>query len=372
MPSKFWRYSAIGLFLTAATVSLASLTAGNTNSPLVMTNIRQYPKLSLMTYNVEGLPWPVRIDRAKDIALIKSRLDALRVLGEQPHIVALQEAFTGDAKSIGRESGYRYIAYGPDKTLVGASAVRPGDRAFEDAASFLRGERSGKLVDSGLQILSDYPILAVHRMAFPSYACAGFDCLANKGVVLAMIAVPGVSTPIAVANVHLNSRKASGVSSERSLYAYERQIDALDAFLTKTVKPGTPIIVTGDFNVGARVNRRSYFEAFIKQWGSGTARGGPMADALTTCLSPAAPCGRDMPSDARFSARRGRDLQLSSGGLHFALGVRGLSVPFGHDLDGSMLSDHVGYTAYYDVVPTPKMATAAEAVSRRSFLRLRA
>ena len=43
-------------------------------------------------------------------------------------------------------------------------------------------------------------------------ACAGFDCLANKGVLLARIAVPGMAQPLTVANAHLNARKAAGVS----------------------------------------------------------------------------------------------------------------------------------------------------------------
>ncbi len=359
MRSKMWRWGAIGLFMAAAMSTPVFLNAANGNSPFVMTNIRQDPRLSLMTYNVEGLPWPVRFDRDEDLSQIQTRLETLRLLGEQPHIVVLQEAFTDAAKSIGPESGYRYVAYGPDKTLAGAPAVRPDDRAFAASASLLRGERSGKLVDSGLQILSDYPILSVRRMAFPSYACAGFDCLANKGVVLAMIAVPGIAEPIAVANVHLNSRRASHVSDERSIYAYRRQIDALDAFLTKSVKPGTPVIVAGDFNVGKRPTRKSYFQAFLKRWGSGMPGQGAMIDALTTCLSPAAPCGTDIPSDARYSAGRARDWQLSSAGSSHRLGVTRLSVPFGHDLNGRMLSDHVGYVAYYDVIDRSGHASGA-------------
>ena len=53
--------------------------------------------------------------------------------------------------------------------------------------SFWRGERSGKVAGSGLQILSDYPIVAIRRQAFPEAACAGYDCLANKGIVMALL-----------------------------------------------------------------------------------------------------------------------------------------------------------------------------------------
>ncbi len=63
------------------------------------------------------------------------------------------------------------------------------DRRFAAAASWFKGERSGKLLGSGLQLLSDYPILAVRRAPFPAYACAGYDCLANKGILMALVAV---------------------------------------------------------------------------------------------------------------------------------------------------------------------------------------
>ena len=49
------------------------------------------------------------------------------------------------------------------------------------------------MVGSGLQILSDYPILRVRRMAFPAFACAGYDCLANKGALLVTVRLPGAA-----------------------------------------------------------------------------------------------------------------------------------------------------------------------------------
>lgn len=335
------------LFLGLLVVALllpGMLRQANGTTPFVMTNMKGDPGLSVMTYNIEGLPWPVRLGREAAFAKIGARLEALRMVGEQPHIVALQEAFTGRARRIGVDGGYRYIADGPDRDLPGAVATADPDKAFQRGASFLSGERSGKWVGSGLQILSDYPILSVRRMAFPRYACAGFDCLANKGAMLVMIQVPGIGEPIAVVNVHLNSRRASHVGDDRSLYAYRRQIDALDSFLSANLKPGTPLIVAGDFNVGPRPSRQDYFAAHMLKWGERAP--GIIKDALRSCSASVALCGA-MPSDAAFSLRRGRDWQLAVPGDRVALAVHGLSVPFGHDVDGAMLSDHVGYVAYY-------------------------
>src|SRR6478735_10191093 len=57
--------------------------------------------LSILTYNVHGLPWPIASNRSKSLRRIADRLAALRRMGLQPSIVVLQEAFTTDAKDIG-------------------------------------------------------------------------------------------------------------------------------------------------------------------------------------------------------------------------------------------------------------------------------
>ena len=121
--------------------------------------------LSVLTYNVHGLPWPLTFGRPAAFAKIETRLRAMRHEGVQPHIVVLQEAFTADAKQIGRRSGYRYIVDGPGRALRSPAPETPADAAFAARASFWRGESGAKLVDSGLQILSDYPVLSVRRAA---------------------------------------------------------------------------------------------------------------------------------------------------------------------------------------------------------------
>jgi hypothetical protein len=150
--------------------------------------------VSVMTYNVHGLPWPFASGRDAAFERIEGRLRALRHHNAQPHVVVLQEAFTQGAKAIGTKSGYRYIVNGPSRDSIGNQQAEATDLTFNNAASFFKGETSGKWLDSGLQILSDYPIVSVKRQAFPAFACAGFDCLANKGILLVTIAVPGSAT----------------------------------------------------------------------------------------------------------------------------------------------------------------------------------
>jgi endonuclease/exonuclease/phosphatase family metal-dependent hydrolase len=297
--------------------------------------------LSVMTYNVEGLPWPARFGRGDALARIGERLALMRAIGVQPRIVVLQEAFSDDAKAIRAASGHRYAVLGPDAALAGEPAASRSDRAFAGQGSFLKGERSGKLLDSGLVILSDYPVLSVKRAAFPVAACAGYDCLANKGMVMAVVAVPGRPEPIAIVNVHLNSKRASGVSVERADAAFRRQVRALDRFLAANRAPGMPMIVAGDFNIGHSATRRALVMRVLARHHGTTPR-----DVLTDCAERNPACRDRLTADARASRSRAKDWQFLLPGSNAELTVRRVTTPFGRERDGSMLSDHVGYTAH--------------------------
>lgn len=309
--------------------------------------------LTILTYNVEGLPFPIRIGRDAKAAEIAASLRGLRAEGRQPRVIVLQEAFTPAAKAIAVQAGYRYIADGPGRGDAGLPARDPADRAFAAQASLLRGERSGKWVDSGLRIASDFPIVAIRRMPFPAYACAGFDCLANKGALAVAVRVPGVAQPVAILATHLNSRGAAHVSFARSLYAYRRQVDALGRFVRAVVPSSMPMILAGDFNAGQRLDRRGYLIRNAALWHGAT----PPRVAMDDCLGRAS-CGEAGVKDIRFSFARGRDWQFFAPGGSSSLDLGSLSALFGHDRHGSMLSDHVGYVAAYRTA-TPNVSRIA-------------
>ena len=120
-------------------------------------------ELSVLTYNIEGLPWPARSGRGGDLSRIADQLRVLRAEGRQPHVVLFEEAFSHKARSIAQRAGYRYVADGPSASDAGARPSSPADRAFKAAARFFSGEKWGKLRGSGLRIASDFPILDVRR-----------------------------------------------------------------------------------------------------------------------------------------------------------------------------------------------------------------
>src|SRR5207302_2421116 len=92
-------------------------------------------QLSVMSYNVHGLPWPFTTGRPKALHAIRDRLTAMRLKGDQPHLVLLQEAFSGDAKAIARKTGYRYVVNGPSRD------DRVAEHADPRAQQFARADR---------------------------------------------------------------------------------------------------------------------------------------------------------------------------------------------------------------------------------------
>lgn len=296
------------------------------------------PTVTLLTYNVRGLPWPVATDRTAALAAIARHLRALRQQGRQPGLVALQEAFIPDAKAIGRAAGYQFMALGPGLDASPARATTAADRAFMADRSFMVGERVGKRVDSGLVIFSDYPIVAVRRMVYA--VCAGFDCLANKGALAVEVAVPGVPARLVVIDSHLNSGAASGTVRARSNYAYYRQIDALRDFIADVAADGAPVLVAGDLNVGQRQERRSYFVTSLLGRSSG------IAAAEFSCGQEQR-CSIGSQTGVAESRESGKDWLLYRSSPSLAMKPTRLNAEFSRAVGGGMLSDHIGISATY-------------------------
>lgn len=311
--------------------------------------------VSVLTYNVHGLPWPVAEDRSASLSAIAAQLRAMRSAGRQPGIVAVQEAFVPDAKAIGAAAGYRYVAFGAPADAA-ASPETSGDRRFVAAGSMRYGEGVGKHVGSGLAIFSDYPILAVRRISYP--VCAGYDCLANKGAMAALIAIPGVAGPVTVVDTHLNSNGATGVSEPRALYAYMRQIDVLSDFVGSLSRTGGTMFVAGDFNVGNDIQRRAYFAQHMFG-GTPTLTAG----SLQCRMSPT--CRVTQPADIALSTRRVKDWLMYHPANAVLVRPTSLSAPFGHAGRNAMLSDHVGIMIDYQLTgPARRQAPSALLASR--------
>lgn len=326
------RNRAIVAMLVAGLVAASSLgatpVARDGESPLrLAASPVDHADLSVLTYNVKGLPWPVAQGRPAAIRAIGDRLAQMRKAGRQPTVVVLQEAFTQDAKAIGDRAGYAYQVEGP--YLRAAAGVQQGD--------WYLGETVKSALDSGLIILSDVPITSIARAEFPTGACAGYDCIAAKGVVLTTIDIPGRGL-VEIATTHLNSRGASGAPFPRTHAAYGKQVDYLASFLRAHRNSDKPLIVAGDFN---RAQRPERIELLTR--GMGGAR-----EALAEAVQRVATVSGL--ADARKIVSRARDMQFVFNGRRHGLQVLGAEVPFGTEAGGEALSDHMGFTVHYRLV----------------------
>src|SRR5258705_3245092 len=85
---------------------------GGTQGPAVRTASAE---VSVLTYNIRGLPWPFATGRATALKKIGRELAVLRAEGRQPDIVLIQEGFRGEVADLVKASGYRYWVQGPTR-----------------------------------------------------------------------------------------------------------------------------------------------------------------------------------------------------------------------------------------------------------------
>lgn len=294
-------------------------------------------RLRVLTYNVQGLPWPLRLDSERSMEQIGRELRRMRGNGTAPHIVFLQEAFTDAAEQLIDLAGYSYSARGPAATDPPPPASQYISDEFRKERRLIDGEGWGKWADSGLYILSDYPILEQSARPFSRDACAGWDCLANKGVLFARIELPGLPVPLQVFTAHLNSRIDAGVPERRSLTAHRAQVRELDAFIERRVDPALPLIFGGDFNTMDAPARFDYLERQLEY---------PILRKF--CVKEPG-CPVDLRLDGKAPWLKTQDLQ----GFQPGRGVRIRPVQAGLVFEKAShrvrLSDHDGYLVTYEL-----------------------
>lgn len=302
--------------------------------------------ISVLTYNVRGLPWPIARGRAKALKKIGAELATMREEGRQPDVVLIQEGFRSEVSDLVKTSGYRYWAQGPTR-FERATGSAPQDGRHYRRVRYVRfGEGWGKFTSAGLHVLTDEPIVEVRNT--PYRFCAGFDCLANKGAMLVRLAPPGLPQDLDIINTHLNSRGASRVPVKRSLQAHNLQTEELNAFINDHWKASTPLLIGGDFNVRNAPDRYDYQAAER-----------PYVVVSEFCNHPTNPCAGQAPADGEKPWLRSQDLQAFAG--DGAVSVRPISVEkvFGAAPGRRRLSDHDGYLVNYRLSWKPSLAASS-------------
>ena len=255
-----------------STPSAPVIPAGPTDpiaQPLpVDANVPAY--LTVMTYNIYAIPcqpdnliayvsdffgvtqcpdntwYSRRLPERLDVLLQK--LNELKASNSLPDVLLLQEAFRGEFSQIDDHPLNRFLALAPYSYQVSG----PPSVATNGLVSVLFStfwEQKG-VVDSGLIILSRYPIVAATTIEYGD-ACAGEICMSNKGALHARIRI-ATGKDIDIFNTHHQSFDEYEEIRKRqnriflSLVAKE--------FRTKWA------IMAGDFNFLAAQPYGSYFD----------------------------------------------------------------------------------------------------------------
>jgi endonuclease/exonuclease/phosphatase family metal-dependent hydrolase len=314
--------------------ALAALPLEATDLSTPSSEIRS-TELSVLTYNVRGLPWPLAQGRARALKAIGAELATLRREGLHPDVVLIQEGFRGEVRDLVEASGYRYWARGPGRFERAPGPKAETGQSFATVRYPLLGEGWGKLTGAGLHVLSDAPITDVEDTPY-SY-CAGLDCLANKGAMMVRLALPGAPGQIDIVNTHLNSRRAAKVPITRSLQAHNLQTEELMTFIKAHRDQDRPLLVGGDFNVRNAPDRYDYRSAER-----------PYQVVSEFCSRVASPCeGQAVEHPAAQPWLRSQDLQaFASAGPVSVRPIR-IGTLFGASPSAPRLSDHDGYLVRY-------------------------
>jgi endonuclease/exonuclease/phosphatase family metal-dependent hydrolase len=299
--------------------------------------------LSVMTYNLEGLTWPARTGRRPYLEAITAELAAMEQAGVLPDVIVFQEAFSTAALRTASSTPHPHYALGP-RAPTRSGLPKTRDPVLRKR-NYLRGEWGVRFMGSGIAIASRYPITASFSQPYGPTSCAGWDCLANKGVMLVRIAVPGLADPVEIATTHMNAQGASKAPPEKHLAAHNAQSAELADFLDRVSTPDSPLVLAGDFNMRRNPAR---FDAFESRNGYQLAR----RYCLEARTDPALPsCDIRLSFDGDEPWFDTQDLQIYDDGTRIALRPTRIEAWFDGPDAGGKLSDHDAYVVTYAIVP---------------------
>lgn len=312
----------------------------------------------VLTFNVEGLPWPARSGRKPSLKAIGDYLNALRASGEAPDAILFQEAFSRPATKMVSATGYPTIVPGPE---VHDSADRIADsprkgRKRPGARVWGKGEIGLKFIGSGLAIASEYPVIFASSTPFKRKSCAGIDCLSNKGVLLARFAIPGLPAPLELITTHMNSQRASKVRKKRYNAVHLAQTDEIIAFIGANREDGAPMVLGGDFNMRQDEIRFDHFDNKVG-----------MTLVHRYCGDLPNKCDVRMSWDGDAPWMDTQDLQLFRAGDKVSIAPVRVESWFDGPERGGKLSDHDAYRVTYKLSwrATPQTAQSTASLCPR-------
>jgi hypothetical protein len=313
-----------------------------------------FTEIDVLTYNIEGLPFPARMKRGPHLREIARRLAEFRAAGEGPDIILFQEAFSKNAARAVTDTGYRSVVTGPvrgSRQAPNTEGPLPGRR------NIFRGEIRPNFTSGGLAIATDFAIMGAGYVPYARGSCAGFDCLSNKGVLFAEIAIPGVPGLVDVFTTHMQSQHTSHVPEDRHAEAHRRQMLELADFIRSSSPLTDPVLIGGDFNMRDSDVRHATFDRVTPDGHPTADDAAPLGNVHRYCSERRDLCDvrQDWGEDEWF---RVQNLHLFQSGT--VVRVRPIRVEgmFDRGPSGPVLSDHNGFRVVYEFSwPTAQQTT---------------
>ncbi|MEQ8736443.1 MAG: hypothetical protein RIC29_16085 [Rhodospirillaceae bacterium] len=293
--------------------------------------------LTVLSLNVAGLPWPVMTERRLALEQIGAQIALLSKAGPAIDIVLVQEGFNDGVLNLKESLGFAEHVAGPARALrhnLGKTETSDVSRKW------WKGEGVGTWLGSGLHIFSAHPIIGIKRHAFGSAACAGYDCLANKGALMARVLIPTLPTPIDVITTHLNSTRSAQVPEIETHKAHQRQTAQLAGFWRNSTVAEFPTILAGDLNVR---NSHERFIPLAKQFKEATFVKNECA------LNPVTvDCHLQLHTHTPWLSSQ--DIHAYKSGTKVRISVLEARSVLNEPINGKKLSDHDGYLVRYQLI----------------------
>lgn len=107
------------------------------------------------------------------------------------------------------------------------------------------GKKLKQIQDSGLFMVSKYPMTVVDQVIFDN--CAKADCMSSKTAIMVEITLPS-GKKAQMINTHLQAW-----NEPKTIAIRKKQLEEIKAMMAKHQKPGIPQILIGDINVDGKV-----------------------------------------------------------------------------------------------------------------------
>lgn len=248
-------------------------------------------------------------------------LSERRTHADHPDFVLLQESFSDATTALRIEAHYPHEAMGP--------------------------KAQGKnLVNSGLFILSDHPLLSPESMKFDH--CAIDDCMAAKGVLMARVQPAGMPEPFLILTTHLQAQ------TEEDIIRLS-QIDQMARWFSEKNIFSFASVFAGDFNF--KPGKHPSHAHFVRQT--------PFVDVGKQCVESPDSCtiATGGVTDLNDISKSANDRQFiyAPPGSRYRIRPIFVTRNFTTKFRGQYLSDHWGYEVHYEFSWLDKPAKAATA-----------